>query len=261
MMTDRRYRPFPEVLRMRTTQFHWLSQLPNLEEDRRLIAQEIANWKEFARTRRWRPSFGHLPPPNPRPGQSLVLQLSFPPAVPVKGLKVRYRNSVGKGETLDVREGSQPYTYVVNIAGENVGETEGTFEYFFSANIAGHPVDSTTLMGGRPYRVFVTNDREPPRITRLQEQMSEKKDSVVVSFDVSDTSGVAKVRLWWKPLPSAQTWQALVLQGKGSIYTGAIPCTPTGILYCLEALDAVGNGALAPDPEVQTPYWVIEPWE
>jgi hypothetical protein len=242
---------------MRATQFHWLNQLPSLEEDRRVVAQEIANWSSLAKSIRWQPSFGHLSPSTPRPGQPLTLYLSFPPAVPVKGLKVRYRNSAGKGETIDVQEGNQPSTYVANIPGENVAE--GLFEYFLSAEMAGRSVDSTALMGGRPYRLFVTNDREPPRITRLQEQASGKREKVIVSFDVSDPSGVGKVRLWWKPLPSDQEWQAQVLQGKATIYTAQIPCTRHGILYYVEAFDVVGNGTIAPDPEVATPYWVVEP--
>ncbi|MFH1742968.1 MAG: hypothetical protein ABIH23_28520, partial [bacterium] len=96
-VTDRRYRPFPEVLCMRTTQFHWLDQIAAMEANQELIAQERSEWNDLAKNTRWRPSFGHVQPDNHQPGQDLALQLSFPPNVPVKGLTMRYRNSTGKG--------------------------------------------------------------------------------------------------------------------------------------------------------------------
>ena len=172
---------------------------------------------------------------------------------------MRYRNSVGQGGLIDAQETEIPDTYSVDIPPGAL--TEGLFEYFFTGEIGGHPIDSKALMGGRPYRLYVTEDTAPPRIIRVQEQLSENLDGLVVVFDVSDPSGVAKVRLWWKPFAAGETWETLILSGKASTFAGTIPLTPEGILYFVEAIDMVGNGTILPDPEVETPYWIIQPWE
>ncbi len=258
-VSERRYRPFPDTLRMRTTQFHWLDQIPELDEDRRGIDQDLADWKKLARSLEWRPSFGHVPPGKSPPGEPLTLYLSIPSTVPVKGLRMRYRNSVGQGGLIDAQKSDIPDTYRVDIPGEAL--TEGLFEYFFSGEIGGHLLDSKSLMSGRYYRLYVTRDEEPPRIIRLQEQITEEHDNLVVVFDISDSSGIGKVRLWWKPFPASATWETVVLSGKATTFAGNVPLTPEGAMYFVEAIDTVGNATTLPNPDFETPFWIIEPWQ
>ena len=257
LVTDRRYKAFPDLLRMKTTQFHWLNHIDDLDENCRVLDQEEAEWDGLATDRRWRPTFGHVRPDHPRPGKDLTLELSFPPNVPVSGLKARYRNSAGQGESLDAQEVQMPNYFVVKIPGDKV--TEGLLEYFFSAEIAGNRVESPTLMGGRYYRLFVTDDSAPPHVLHSSSQVSEEGGNLILNFDINDPSKVEKVRLWYKAIPSSRPWEVQVLAGTGNIYTGRIPSAPEGMLYFLEATDAVGNAAIYPDPEVATPYWVHSP--
>jgi hypothetical protein len=47
----------------------------------------------------------------------------------------------------------------------------------------------------------------------------------------------------------------------GENYEASVPLNARGLMYHFESLDKHNNGTLYPDPQVETPYFVIEAWE
>jgi hypothetical protein len=76
---------------------------------------------------------------------------------------------------------------------------------------------------------------------------------------VRDRTGIAVVRLKWKPLPSESDWRYVDMMLHDGSYCTQIPVLPYGIMYGVEAIDKNGNGSLWPDFRKDIPYRWIEP--
>jgi hypothetical protein len=96
------------------------------------------------------------------------------------------------------------------------------------------------------------------RVNDLKDAVSAAKESATIICQASAPQGVAKVVLWWKPLPSELTWQNRVMsaQPDGS-FSASLPLTPEGLMYMVEVQDKNGLARNFPDERVETPYHII----
>jgi hypothetical protein len=106
-----------------------------------------------------------------------------------------------------------------------------------------------------------SDDAAKPAIGDLRLAWTRPAAEATVRVKVSDDSGVAKVILWHRPMPSENKWQATEMRTGDGGYVAAMPVTPEGALYRIEALDRAGNGAQYPDVLEETPYRVLQSWE
>jgi len=105
-----------------------------------------------------------------------------------------------------------------------------------------------------------TDDTVKPAVSDLRVEWERPAEQATVRVRVSDASGVAKVILWHRAMPSEYKWQATEMALAGDEYVAAMPVTPEGALYRIEAHDRAGNGAQYPDALQETPYRWIDSW-
>jgi hypothetical protein len=99
------------------------------------------------------------------------------------------------------------------------------------------------------------------RIERLEHRVSKSKDAASISCHPKAKQQVAKVLLWFKPLPSETAWQSTEMteQPDGS-FSATIPLTSEGLMYSVEVRDKTGQAENFPLVFRETPYRTILPF-
>ena len=82
--------------------------------------------------------------------------------------------------------------------------------------------------------------------------------SVKITCKVSTAAPFKTVLLWHKELPSTDRWQSIPMTGQGE-FSVTVPLKAVGLMYQIEAQDAVGAAAIFPSALKETPWWIIEP--
>ena len=96
------------------------------------------------------------------------------------------------------------------------------------------------------------------RVERIGHKISDAKDQVTISCQASARKGIAKVVLWFKPLPSELPWQnADLTRLQDGSYSVTIPLAHEGLMYLVEAQDKTGKAENLPRVFDQTPYYII----
>ena len=118
---------------------------------------------------------------------------------------------------------------------------------------------------GRAPNVWSRGDAAGPSVSRVTSQVLPTKDRNVktlrVTARIEDPSAVAAVFLKTKSFPSERSWNLTPMNGSGDLYTIEVTVPFEGLMWCIEALDADGNGTMWPDFRRETPYKVVLPWE
>jgi len=107
-------------------------------------------------------------------------------------------------------------------------------------------------------------DRQGPVVAWRQSAIRANREQgwMHIECTVYDTSGVDKVKLEWKPLPSMQKWQKpIIMTRQGDVFSADVPLTYEGLLYSVVAIDSVGNVTRFPDVRKETPYVAVNPWD
>jgi hypothetical protein len=134
--------------------------------------------------------------------------------------------------------------------------TEGFLEY---------QIRATGGFGGTAFwpgpeewrRVPVTSDEAGPAIRPLRPAVS--TGSATLSCEVTDPSGVSRVRLRLRPLAARERWRVIEMTPAGTGYSAEVPLTGDGLQYSFEAEDAWGNSSVAPNVMTETPYLILLP--
>jgi hypothetical protein len=98
------------------------------------------------------------------------------------------------------------------------------------------------------------------RVDRLTQTLG--AGQVTISCAAGAPSGVMKVLLWHRELPSYADWVCtpMSMAADGS-FSATVPVTAEGMLYQVELRDGSGQAALYPDALKETPYRSITPAE
>ena len=98
------------------------------------------------------------------------------------------------------------------------------------------------------------------RVDRLTQTLG--AGQVTITCSAGAPSGIVKVLLWHRELPSYADWVStpMSVAADGS-FTATVPITPEGILYQVELRDGQGQAALYPNALKETPYRAITPAE
>ena len=91
-------------------------------------------------------------------------------------------------------------------------------------------------------------------------QVTASGKSVVLTVKATGDKPLARVALWWKPLPSDGRWrsQEMVFDGAGQ-YRAEVPYTFEGVMYHVELQDVTGAARNFPLVQRETPYWILGP--
>lgn len=119
--------------------------------------------------------------------------------------------------------------------------------YYIEAEDMASPVNRGTSPSGAPgvsYQFTVTpGDMAPPSITHVELYDGQAPATVLdASFDISDTSGVASARLYYRTRGQSSFASVAMTQGSGTAWTARIPASALGaqttVEYYAEATDA-----------------------
>jgi len=92
----------------------------------------------------------------------------------------------------------------------------------------------------------------------LAAEISPARDRATIRFRASPHTAVARVTLWFKPLPSQLPWQNTEMTlGPDGSFAAPLPLTPEGLMYLLEVHDGSGRAYNFPSVFKETPYRVV----
>ena len=125
-------------------------------------------------------------------------------------------------------------------------------------------LEESSYKGKAPW-IWSRGDGSGPTITKANSKVVDIRDGkmkkLTVNAVVEDPSGVGSVQLKTKPFPSERFWTTSPMTKKGDVYVGEVLISPEGLMWCIEAVDADGNGAMWPNFREETPYRVVLPWD
>ncbi len=250
------YHPFLETFLIGGSQFHWNQYPPNAERD----IQDLTNaYQEWLTKKKWIQTLGHIPLRRSKPDQPLLLTVSIPPDANIGTLLVSYRNSVGTAGRVQMKSSNMQGVYYAQIPAEQV--KPGVFEYYLFGTVNGVNLSVPSGEGGNAYTIIITDDTTPPRALGISHKINGSRNQVTVTGEFEDPSGIASVKLFWKPFPSYIEWKELTMtRRKEGVFTGDFPLTPAGAQYALEAIDEYGNAIRVPNSLNETPYRIIHPF-
>ncbi|MDI1319170.1 MAG: hypothetical protein PSW75_03110, partial [bacterium] len=134
-------------------------------------------------------------------------------------------------------------------------------EYYFSAALGS---ETHRLPKGEEFfRWSGRAETNPPTIALVPNADTPTQEgSIKLQARVTDPSGVARVVLHYKPIPTQKLWSSMEMTlGADGVYLASVPLTSEGLLYRFVAWDKLGNAATYPNFIVETPYRIIPSWD
>lgn len=158
-------------------------------------------------------------------------------------------------------ERTEPGLYRARMDAQEVSDAVA---YFIETVDAGGRVMTWPAEGAdAPVRLAITDDEEPPVVAHEPVANGSPGLPLTVTADVCDPSGVAWVRLRYRPVNQHFDYQTLDMPPAGqearyevTVPGGQVP-TEWDFMYLIEAMDTKGNGAVYPNLECETPYVVV----
>ena len=112
--------------------------------------------------------------------------------------------------------------------------------------------------------VTVSADGQPPAVTHQPVASAPAGQSIRITANVEDPSGVKWVRLRYRAVNQHQDFRTLPMlaTGEKNEYRAEVPAAEIDprwdFMYLIEAMDNAGNGRVWPDLERETPYVVVK---
>ena len=136
-------------------------------------------------------------------------------------------------------------------------------EYAFSAtDEAGRVARLPDANSNGLFRARLTDDAEPPKVVHVPARKCKAGQPLPIEAEARDPTGVAVVRVHYRPLDEFQSYESLVLERHGDKFTGQIPGEAIrpdfDFVYYLEAVDEAGNGCVFPDWTKTAPYVIVQ---
>ncbi len=198
------------------------------------------------------PAITHAPLMGTRPaGVALTVRATVVDPSGVASVTLQYRSSGGGFVALPMASaGGDDYAAEIPAA----AVLAPGLDYFLEATDAVVPPNGSSLPAGAPIRVVVEDvDVAPPAIVHTPIAGDQPQgQAVAITAEVTDASGVAEVRVYFRAAGTATFLSAELASTGGSAYAGEIPATlltGVGVDYYLEATDASPDDNRARLPE------------
>ena len=252
------YRPFSDQLRMRTNDYTWGSQLAYLQADVDLINKLLSNTAESGHFK----GIGHTPVRRaPIDGKISISAALFTEHGKEQVILHYRRKGEKKYRTQSMQFDRNLNIYRAEIESALTRKT-GTIEYYLSADINGKTIFNPKQGNKKPIAVDISNDFSAPVLSHRFKGRKGHPQQIKITVKAVDKSGVKSVRLFYKALPAYLNWRSVAMKNTGGgNYEASVPLSARGLMYHFEALDTHGNGAVFPDPQKETPFFVIDAWE
>jgi len=233
---------------------HWKDKLAELKKDLQKLRGQRRKFKPTPP--KAAPRIAHVPVRKAAPGADVVVRATVDAKGPVRQVRVICGNS------SVAMEQTKPHLYRAVIPAAKVAEG---LTYFIEA-VDENNRRATWPAGGEsaPVVVAVTADNSPPTITHKAIATAPAQKSLTVAAKVADPSGVAWVRLRYRSVTQFEDYRTLEMKptGRKGEYAATVPAEHIPVewdfMYLIETMDEVGNGAIHPDLEKETPYVVVK---
>ncbi len=258
-LSESYYRPFSDQLRMRTNDFTWGGQLVYLQSDIDFVNKLLSNTNEngiFS-------GIGHTPLRRGKPNEDLLITASlFNNIDDEQQLILHYRCGSGKKyrhKIMQYEQGLHLYRSAIN---RSCTKKSGKIRYYLSTELDGKEIVYPPQGAKNPITIDISADFSAPKLSHHKQFIDKQHKSVAISIEAKDKSGVKSITLFYKALPSYLNWQSISMKKTTTgCYKATVPLTTRGLMYHFAVLDVHDNGAVYPDPQIETPYFVIESWE
>ncbi len=208
------------------------------------------------------PAITHVPLTGPvAPGTALLVEATIADPSGVAGAVLAVRPPGGSWQEFAMAPAGGADRYAAEIPAAAV--TVGTLAYYVAATDAASPGNPSTLPTGAPQTAFELEVRAPdfdgPEIVHTPIADGQPRgQAVLVQAMVSDPSGVAEVRAYFRAAGSSSFQSVALSDQGGGAWRGELPAalsTGAGADYYLEAVDASDDqnasrlpagGAMAP---------------
>lgn len=217
------------------------------------------------------PSLGHAPSRRLDPAEGrLAVTITMPPETGEGGgppsassrgrlasASVLVRGGEGQAWSARPLTTEDGLVYEARLSREDLSQR--WVEYYFQAiDKAGK---ATRLPRAGSYRSRITADAAPPRVAHVPTLRGKPGAAIPIRVEAEDESGVAAVRVRYRPMNQRLSYQSLELEARDGAYYGAIPGEAIDpefdFIYCIEAVDEAGNGCFFPDWRKTAPYYIV----
>ncbi len=135
-------------------------------------------------------------------------------------------------------------------------------DYFIEATDAGDESRSWPAAGAdAPQPVAIGTSAGPPSVHVQSAAAASPGQNFTVTADVDSAEDLASVILYYRDLNQRELYTPVPMRQIGGAWTATIPgmdiVPDWDLMYYVEAIDRLGNGAIGPDLDVETPYVVV----
>ncbi|HOO55179.1 MAG TPA: hypothetical protein PLN69_00010 [bacterium] len=251
------FRPIIDTLRMHTMEFTWEEEGKKLDQDFEIIA--VAKEEYLAKVKSAKePEILHHNAARVDAGKKLELRCNV---LALKGNEKLVLNFVheagGKPMTKNfsrIPRTSTGWSMTVPADWLKTGEAK----YFIELKRGGKTVARYPESGA--VGMLIRGENNPPDI--FVEAMRVKDGKYLIYANIQDESGVDRVKLFYKPLPTNSDWNSKMMEYiGGTSYMAELPKVPEGWIYYMQAADVYGNSSMAPDFRQQASYIAIPAYD
>lgn len=207
------------------------------------------------------PAIGHVPVGRVSGDEDVTVRATVTGPDPIRSVELT-QGSHAKGYRRVAMTATGPSTYRAVIPRSELAPRH---RYFIAVvDAAGRSVSLPREAADRPFEIVVTRDDRAPSVDHAPVRTGRPGEALLLTARVADDSGVEAVYVRYRGVNQHQDFHRLRLlpTGRADEYTAEIPGAHLDgrwdFMYYLEVYDSVGNGAIYPDLEVETPYVMVD---
>jgi len=237
---------------------HWRDELAALKKGIEALEQERRSFRPAAG--KGGPSIAHVPVWAKAPGEPLSIKATVWGSAPLAQINLVLVSGTGKRRTVAMTSAGD-FRYQVQIPSP-VGE-EPTSYLIEAMDTAGAVATFPPGGGGETIRIMDSVDRDPPAVEHTPVTSATAGEPLRVTLRADDSSGVKWIRLRYRHVTQFEDYQTIEMtkDPRSGLYSALIPgdfIVPRwDLMYFIEAMDSLGNGAIYPDLDREIPYVIV----
>ncbi len=203
------------------------------------------------------PQIGHAPirtaPPGP---QRVAATVTAPDGV--REVELHWQTDGGPWQRAPMTGGNGGGVYAADVVLPNAREAAYVIE---ATDRNGETRRWPAAGAAAPQRVAVGTASAPPSVQVDRASAAAPGRGLRVSARVRAAEDIASVTLYYRGVNQRQLYTPVPMRPRNGAWTAVIPgadiVADWDLMYYVEALDRLGNGAIAPDPDVEAPYVIV----
>ena len=201
------------------------------------------------------PQIGHVPIRSASPGRRRVTATVTAPDG-VGDVDLNWRSGGGAYQRVPMGGKGVVHDAVITLP------ADADAEYYIEATDANGTTRLWPAEGSEaPQRVAVGDSAARPTVEVDRATGATPGQDLIVTARVDAADELDRVTLYYRDLNQRELYTPRPMQRANGAWTATIPgadiVAAWDVMYYVEAADRLGNGAIGPDPDVETPYVVV----